>query len=336
MPSTALIEAACLAHDLGHPPFGHAGEQVLFAEMRDQGGFEGNAQTLRTMTRLEKFRERGHGINPTRRLILAVLKYPVPYSNFDVGSERFKYKPPKCYFDAERDVVEWALAGFSQSDQVALRAIDSRHRPTHRTLDASIMELADDIAYGIHDIEDIVARHLTTERQMTEELTKSFEVVSGSLMASGAELDARMVADGLFADSYSRKRTIGHLVSTFVTAVLITAHDEFDHPLLKFRATLPHKHKELLDQFKNMAFRLVIDRPRVQQLERRGMRVVREIFHSLSANPRQLIPSWDDHGNVEGRGRGVCDYVAGMTDSYAEKVYRRFFLPGVGSSSDEL
>ena len=102
-PSRALIEAACFAHDLGHPPFGHDGEQALFSQMRDSGGFEGNAQTLRLLTRLEKYTERGSGINPTRRLVLAILKYPVRYSRFD---NAIRTKPPKCYFDDESDVVE--------------------------------------------------------------------------------------------------------------------------------------------------------------------------------------------------------------------------------------
>ena len=84
-----------------------------------------------------------------------------------------------------------------------------------------------------------------------------------------------------------------------------------------------------------MAFRLVINKPRVQQLERRGKRVVSAIYRELSASPKQLIPPWNERVASDDP-RAVCDYVAGMTDGYAEKVYRRLFVPGVGSSSDEL
>ena len=84
MPDRDLIEAACFAHDLGHPPYGHGGEKALYAEMRECGGFEGNAQTLRIISRLEKYQARGRGINPTRRLVLAILKYPIPYGMFDL------------------------------------------------------------------------------------------------------------------------------------------------------------------------------------------------------------------------------------------------------------
>src|SRR5688572_31103284 len=109
MPPRALVEASCFAHDLGHPPFGHAGEQSLFREMRQHGGFEGNAHTLRVIARLEKYNAADWGINPTRRLILGVLKYPACYSTFEfTNEEKFQWKPPKCYFDEESEIVAWA------------------------------------------------------------------------------------------------------------------------------------------------------------------------------------------------------------------------------------
>ena len=83
-----LIEAACLAHDLGHPPFGHGGEKALHGQMLDHGGFEGNAQTLRMTTRLERYADNNLGIDPTRRLVLAVLKYPVAHNKFDLKEVR--------------------------------------------------------------------------------------------------------------------------------------------------------------------------------------------------------------------------------------------------------
>ena len=94
IPSRDLIEAACFAHDLGHPPFGHGGEKALHTRMIQHGGFEGNGQTLRIITRLEKYKQKGWGIDPTRRLVLAILKYPVSYSTFDII--KCTAKPPKC------------------------------------------------------------------------------------------------------------------------------------------------------------------------------------------------------------------------------------------------
>jgi dGTPase len=76
-----VIAAACYGHDLGHPPFGHGGERALHSEMRDYGGFEGNAQTIRLITKLEKYYE-NEGINPTRRVLLSLLKYPVNFNKY--------------------------------------------------------------------------------------------------------------------------------------------------------------------------------------------------------------------------------------------------------------
>jgi dGTPase len=85
-----------------------------------------------------------------------------------------------------------------------------------------------------------------------------------------------------------------------------------------------------------MAFHLAIDKPSVQQLERRGKRLVAEVFRVFKEDPKHLIPSWIDGEPSTSTCRRVCDYIAGMTDHYAEKVYSRLFVPGVGSSADEL
>jgi dGTPase len=113
LPSNDLLCAACYAHDLGHPPFGHGGEIALHRRMACHGGFEGNGQTLRILSRLEKYRPH-QGMNPTRRLLLAVLKYPAPYSAFGNSTER----PPKCYLDTEQSIVDWLLGAPFQAVEV--------------------------------------------------------------------------------------------------------------------------------------------------------------------------------------------------------------------------
>ena len=153
LPSRDLLTAACLAHDLGHPPFGHAGEKILYKKMLERGGFEGNGQTLRIITKLDKYKPK-MGTNPTRRLILAVLKYPVKYSHFDRND--YKEKPPKCYFDTEDAIVRWAVScGVFKDFEIDrfLTEVPRGGKPKHRTLDCAIMELSDDIAYGVHDLE---------------------------------------------------------------------------------------------------------------------------------------------------------------------------------------
>lgn len=338
MPTRALVEAACFAHDLGHPPFGHGGEQALFREMRMTGGFEGNAQTLRLLSVLEKHSAPERGLNPTRRFALSVLKYPACYSSFDFRNlEKFQWKPPKCYYDEEAAVVEWASEGFSPDDRAWLSSLDQKGRPANRTLDCSLMELGDDIAYGVHDIEDIVARHLAPSDLVRDSLIKSFAAADGRLRTADGILDANLVHRELFADSYRRKQMMGRLVNVFIVAATASDDRNAVHPLLRFRVGLEEPHRGLLDALKKMSFALVIEKAPVQQLEQRGMRVVADLFKAFLANPNQLIPSWDkDYLGATSKARRVCDYVAGMTDSYAERVYRRLFVPGFGSSSDEL
>ncbi len=332
LPPRDLIEAACFAHDLGHPPFGHKGEQALHCAMLRHGGFEGNGQTLRILTKLEKYKERKKGLYPTRRLVLGVLKYPRSMSEFDLDG--YASKPPKSYHDDEAGVVKWALEGFSALDQISLvQSADGKG--AHHSLDCSILELADDIAYGIHDIEDIVARGLATANEVREEITKAFNKIDEPLLTG---FDANQVCDGLLGDSFLRKQMISSLVNLFIANVTISENGSYEHPLLRFNATLPERHKKLLKALKGLAYELVIRKAKVQQLERRGQMVVSRLFDTLLSDPKSLIPqaSWQDGCNDSSTERRVCDYIAGMTDSYAERLYKRLFHPGFGSSGDEL
>jgi dGTPase len=120
--------------------------------------------------------------------------------------------------------------------------------------------------------------------------------------------------------------------------VTIKDDTNFQHALLRYNAALPKEHEELLTNLKKLAFELVIRKAEVQQLERRGQMVVSRLFDELLSDPKSLIPSgsWDDGVSDSSVERRVCDYVAGMTDAYAEKLYKRLFQPGFGSSGDEL
>src|SRR5690606_8443661 len=175
LPGRNLIQAIACAHDLGHPPFGHGGEVALNYCMREHGGFEGNGQTLRLLSRLETY-SASAGANLSRRTLLGVLKYPVAYStvyqpgrvprlrsdtvfvrSIDVQASA----PPKCYLDTESSVVEWILSPLRPEDRAAFVEWEERPgrhgRALHKSLDCSIMDVADDIAYGVHDLEDAIA-----------------------------------------------------------------------------------------------------------------------------------------------------------------------------------
>jgi dGTPase len=299
------------------------------------GGFEGNGQTLRIMTKLEKYKERGKGLYPSRRLVLGVLKYPCAMDAFDMASHQLK--PPKCYHNEEKDVVAWAMMGFSAADQHEFQRTD-RGKPKHHSFDCSILELADDIAYGIHDIEDIVARGLANAKEVRDAVGEAFTKIGGSIAHGPNRFDADNVCNGLLGSSFDRKQMISNLVNLFITSVTITETDALEHPLLRYNASLPKDHEDLLKALKNLSLKLVIRKAEVQQLERRGQFVVSQIFDALVSDPEALVPqsSWEDGCIDSSKERRVCDYVAGMTDSYAEKLYKRLFQPGFGSSGDEL
>jgi len=168
-----LITAIGLLHDIGHPPFGHGGEVALNFKMREHGGFEGNAQTLRLLTDIEDFTEE-NGLDLTRRTLLGLIKYPASYSklcarypnapsrNRDIHIE--EWLPPKCYYDDDQHSVDWLSEIFNENDRKKFSKInktsksnDQNHKKTlYKSFDCSIMDIADDIAYSIHDIEDAI------------------------------------------------------------------------------------------------------------------------------------------------------------------------------------
>lgn len=342
LPCHDLLSSACFAHDLGHPPFGHAGEVALQEKMSNSGGFEGNAQTLRIIARLEKYTEL-HGINPSKRLVLAVLKYPVPYSASAI--EKWAPKPPKCYYDEDQDIVTAALKDFSKDDLYYITKLSSasKPKPMRRSLDAAIMELADDIAYGVHDLEDVVGRKFVLREELDSLLTTLFADI-GILKSDAAngqndQMSKENIIRGLFGSSVERKETIGRLVNIFVTSAKVGVDTDVSHGLFRHTIEISAPLRKALDFLSDkVTFDLVILNPRVAQLERRGQRMVQMVFDELLNSPDRFIPkhSLKSLIAVGSERRAVCDYVAGMTDPYAERVYHRLFTPGAGSSWDEL
>jgi dGTPase len=336
LPSRDLLAAACYAHDLGHPPFGHAGEIALHKCMRKHGGFEGNGQTIRVLTRLEKYLP-GQGMNPTRRLLLAVLKYPAAYSEFI--AQKYDEHPPKCFFDMEAQIIDRTLKEVCQQQEIeefrSARSADDK--PLHRTLDCSLMECADDIAYAVHDLEDIVGRRLVRRDDVLARTEGIFKA-HGARIGAGQKAVSAKDFESAFSSSHNRKVFIGKLVNLFVTSVQISEIEHFTHPLFRYRVGFDPAIDALIKGLKKLTYELVIQRAEVQQLEHRGQRVVKALFNELMDAPKKLIPkeAWDALDLNDSDARRVCDYIAGMTDPYAEKIYNRLFTPGAGSSRDEL
>lgn len=360
LPDRSMIQAIGCAHDLGHPPFGHGGEVALNYCMRNNGGFEGNGQTLRILTRLENF-SKDAGANLTRRTLLGVLKYPAAYShvyNSDcVASlatgpttiqiiDSAKSKPPKCYLDSETDIVDWIFKHLSQTDRAVFQDINhnsgKHHKPIHKSFDCSIMDIADDIAYGIHDLEDAIALGLVSKAMFEEAVpdTTCSSFLDALKIKYPNETKNNVyehVVEDLFGDSGSRKHCISRLVHHFITAIKIV-EEEFEEPLLRFRARMQQEQRIFLDALQALITKQVIKSPRVQHLEFKGQMMVVSVFETIQSDPERLLPrdAFKRFEDANGDLRVICDYVAGMTDSYLLKTYDRLFSPRMGSVFDKL
>ena len=354
LPRLEQIETTGLAHDLGHPPFGHGGETALNCAMADYGGFEGNGQTLRILTLLESHSPE-NGLDLTRRTLLGVLKYPVPYANLCKTSSpdatdksvnlnfQQTWKPPKCFLDTEQEVFNWIVAPLSNTDQVHFCEYtppntQSHGRSLHKALDTSLMNLADDIAYGVHDFEDgIVLRLLTREhwQEVAQQLDPKW-AEKNNLLQIETMLFTRTDNSG-----YSRRQGVGALVHALISSAELKLNDEFEEPLLGWNVILPEEPQRFLKALKETVSRHVIQLNTVQAATFKGRKIVLSLFDALSAEPEMLLPSsfqllWKEAKSDLQQKRIICDFIAGMTDQYANRFYERLFLPGHGSVFDRI
>ncbi len=206
----ALIETICLSHDIGHPPFGHGGEVALNYMMQSNGGFEGNAQSLRILGKRGSYSPT-YGMDVTRRTLLGVLKYPVLHANV-VGKypekptsfRQFKasnWSPPKCVYQEEQDLLDWILEPFSEADRTLLQTVQRKHpdghaKATHASFDTSIMDLADDIAYGVHDLEDAIVLGMVTKDTWLEHLEPKLAALASPYLAENLNsIRTQLLAD---------------------------------------------------------------------------------------------------------------------------------------------
>lgn len=333
LPDDSLMESLCLAHDIGHPPFGHGGETALNLRMLDHGGFEGNGQTLRIVGKLEPYTQEG-GMDLSRRTLLGLLKYPILMpSNLNSNKSQTPVKPCKAIYQEDADLLEWILQPLSDHDRAIFQSFDTFSQAPYRkakfkSLDASIMELADDIAYGVHDLEDAIVTGTVRKDQWQHELTAG--TINPAIVSFLLE-----IGDKLFADAhYIRKEAIGALVNRLITHIeLSDVLPECDEPLLRYNAALPSAELEILNVLKGFIFQKVILHPSLQQLEFRGQRIVQSLFDAFASEPAKLLPlntqqRWRQLSEQGYPYRAICDYVAGMTDEYAERMVQRLYGTG--------
>lgn len=357
LPSFYLIEAICLAHDLGHPPYGHGGEVALNYMMRMHGGFEGNAQTLRILARLGEYTPK-NGIDLSRRATLGVLKYPAIYDEVIALNEAYQsqmqepdafdfrtldmsrwYPPKASVFLEEKAQFEWVLDLFSDSDKELFTQLKPNDKGFHKTqykaLDTTIMELADDIAYGIHDLEDAVAMGMVNRELWQAEVMEHSDFKRYPLWDE-------VMTERLFSPrSKDRKHAISKMVGIMVESVHIDENEVFEHPLLRYQAKLGEAEMTVLELLKTFVYVHVITLPEVKGMEYKGQLITLDLFKSLRANPQALLPrntfmKYDRAESDRDRQRVISDYIAGMTNTYASRMYEKFFTASQGSIFDRI
>ncbi|HEX8095080.1 MAG TPA: deoxyguanosinetriphosphate triphosphohydrolase [Jatrophihabitans sp.] len=336
-----LTDAAGLAHDLGHPPFGHNGEEALNQVATDGGcgGFEGNAQTLRILTRLEAKAVTSDGnsagLNLARATLDAVCKYPWPAGaaggSGSSGSRKFGV------YDDDRAAYDWLRAGRPDGE---------------RCLEAQVMDWADDVAYSVHDVEDGVhSGHIRlatlasdTERQaLCEQAGRFYSPLTVAELQPVLDDLLRLPAladlagyDGSYAAQAMAKRATSELTGRFVTAAVRATRNRYpDGPLGRYRAELvvPGQVRAECALLKAIAFRYVMRRDGVEQPLSQQRRVLTELVEVLldrgePALSETLRDSWRQAEGDTGRLRVVIDQVAQLTDSSARAWHRRLVSGG--------
>jgi dGTPase len=317
-----VVEAAGLAHDTGHPPFGHNGEAALDAVAAACGGFEGNAQTLRVLTRLEP-KVDGAGLNLTRAVLDATVKYPWPRR---AGQPKFG-----VYAD-DRAAFDWVRAG----------APDGR-----RCLEAQVMDWADDVAYSVHDVEDgihtghvrIAALADPGERaavcgqaaaRYSPESPEDLAAVLDDLLALPTLRDVASY-DGTRGAQVALKRGTSELTGRFVTAAVeATRAAAGAGPLARYAADLvvPRQAAAECALLKAVAAHYVMLRADVAALQARQREVLAELVAALAdrapdALEPALRPDWLAASGDAARLRVVVDQVAGLTDLSAPVWHAR-------------
>ncbi|MGZ8416402.1 MAG: deoxyguanosinetriphosphate triphosphohydrolase [Methyloceanibacter sp.] len=302
-----LTEGLALAHDLGHPPFGHAGERALDAAMQGAGGFDHNAQSLRVVTELEKKYARFDGLNLTWETLEGLVKHNGPLTGPHAARRGEAAKP-----------VPDSILAYCAKQDLELASFAS--------VEAQAAALADDIAYNNHDIDDGFRAGQFSFAELAEvpiaaralgEVRAAYPGIDGTrlLYESIRRLITAMIEDAV-AESERRLATLAPRSASDVRH----AHA----PVVAFSATMQAD----LDRLRGFLATKVYRHPRIARIMDGAASVLRDLFGRYSDDPEALPPEW--RGAAPPRGtqayaRYICDFIAGMTDRYALAEHRRLF-----------
>ena len=315
-----LIDTACLAHDLGHPPFGHNGEAALAEVAKEIGGFEGNAQTFRILTRLEAKTyeaERSVGLNLTRASLDACTKYPWSATE---NSKKFGV------YDDDLEIFDWMREGAPVNK---------------RTFEAQIMDWSDDVSYSVHDFEDAIVASQLSVPEIEGDLDEIYQIMAKSYLdASKPECDAALDRlqklscwpkefDGMHRDLARLKDSTSQLIGRFVYESEKATRAKYGEGELKrFEADLviPREQELEVALLKAISAFYLIQAPEAQARYAKQRQVINELAEMIlqagsSVLDTVFLNAW--HDAPENRLRVVIDQVASLTDPAAYSLHAR-------------
>ena len=326
-----VVDAACLSHDLGHPPFGHNGELALNELAREIGGFEGNAQTLRIVARLEPKvlgQDGPAGLNLTRATLDAICKYPWARGE---GPDPVKSQRKFSVYEDDRPTFDWMRQGIPAGK---------------RCLEAQIMDLSDDIAYSVHDMEDAVATgKMDLERLRSDSHTQG--VIESTMKWYGTSICEddlyrafeRLVTmpewmgsfSGSYADLAALKDLTSELIGRFSNATVgATREVAGDQPLGRYLAELvvPANTRAEIQVLKGMAVHYVMSPRESEPVYYQQRTLLNDLVDALvNAGPEYLEPpfaaQWRSTTDEGQRLRVVIDQVSSLTDISASRWHAR-------------
>ena len=346
-----LVETVALIHDIGHPPFGHAGEDELKKLMKDFGGFEANAQNVRILTKLESKSLEYRGLNLTRAVLDGQLKYKVPFPD---NTRKFVYHE-------SMDVVAWA-------SDAARGAVEGLPADT-KSFECEIMDWADDIAYAIHDLEDSIhANYIGPStfliegdrrtREAIDEVQEDYENEGANVRTIAEELFSTIRrlnpdlqtwtgAASHYKQKAHRKQLTSALIGRYIKSATRLDRVGVSNDPISYRylhsVQIPKEYRVEVALVKKLVWKYVIESPQVRTLEEKGRHIIRCLFRKyvqgekgeqlMPTDWRELLPGECTKGD---KARIVCDYISGMTDDYAQRTYAKLFLPNQGSIYEVL
>ena len=324
-----LMEGACLAHDIGHPPFGHNGEEALNLIAASCGGFEGNAQSIRLLIRLEAKTVlpdgKSIGLNLTRASLDAATKYPWSRA---VNARKFGV------YEDDLEIFNWYRSGVESGKT---------------SMEAQIMDWSDDVAYSVHDLEDSLVSGQVKLDQLSNDLPKLFKVAQDMYLADITESEMQLALEALqklscwprYYDGTHRslarlKDLASQLIGRFAQAAEVATQEEYgDGDLTRYNANLvvPRAQRVEVALLKSMAGHYVINASDSQIRYGEQQRLLTELVQAiLESAPNTLesffLQDWQNAQNDQARLRVVIDQVASLTDPGAVALHNRLINKG--------